>query len=70
VGSYNMDHRSLRHNLEVNVNLLDPEVAARMQAHFETDLKSARELTLAAWRRRHWADKLRERFWYLFRYFF
>lgn len=70
VGSYNMDRRSLLQNLEVNLHILDPEVAARMRAHFETDLQAACEITLAQWRRRPSLDKLRERFWYQFRNFF
>jgi cardiolipin synthase len=70
VGSYNMDHRSLRHNLEVNLHVLDTELAAQMKKKFEGDLASSRELTLAEWRRRPWLDKLRERFWYQFQHFF
>jgi cardiolipin synthase len=70
VGSYNMDHRSLRHNLEVNLHVLDTELAAQMKKKFEADLSSARELELAAWRQRPGLDKLRERLWYQFRHFF
>ncbi|MFA6003986.1 MAG: phospholipase D-like domain-containing protein [Elusimicrobiota bacterium] len=70
VGSYNMDHRSLRHNLEVNLKILDCELAAQMRARFEDDFAKSRELTWPQWRRRPWLDKQYERFWYLFRYFF
>ncbi|MBI5239966.1 MAG: cardiolipin synthase ClsB [Elusimicrobia bacterium] len=70
IGSYNLDHGSLRHNLEVSLQILDCGLAARMKARFEADLARARELTLPQWRRRLWLDKLREEFWYLFRYFF
>jgi cardiolipin synthase len=70
VGSYNMDHRSLRHNLEVNLHVLDTELAAQMKEKFEGDLGGARELKLAAWRQRPGLEKLRERFWYQFRHFF
>jgi cardiolipin synthase len=70
VGSYNMDHRSLRHNLEVNLHVLDTGLAARMKDKFEGDLSVSRELTLSAWRQRPALDNLRERFWYQFRHFF
>ena len=70
VGSYNMDHRSLRHNLEVNLHILDHELAAQMRARFERDLSRAKELKLEEWRRRPWTHKLGERFWSRFRYFF
>ncbi|MDD5628632.1 MAG: phospholipase D-like domain-containing protein [Elusimicrobia bacterium] len=69
-GSYNMDHRSLRHNLEVNLHVLDPGLAGQMKRKFEADLASARELRLAEWRARPWSEKLREEFWYQFRHFF
>jgi len=70
VGSYNMDHRSLRQNLEVNLHVLDTELAVQMKKKFDSDLGTARELKLAAWRQRPGSDKLRERFWYQFRHFF
>ncbi len=70
VGSYNMDHRSLRHNLEVNLHILDHELAADMRARFQRDMANARELKLHEWRCRHWTHKLREKFWTQFRYFF
>jgi len=70
VGSYNMDHRSLRHNLEVNLHILDRALAVKMQARFAEDMARSREIRLKDWRRRPWTDKLRERFWYLFRHFF
>ncbi|HAM36616.1 MAG TPA: cardiolipin synthase B [Elusimicrobia bacterium] len=70
VGSYNMDHRSLLHNLEVNVKILDCDLADQMKTRFERDLASSREITYEKWRDRPWMDKQREKFWYLFRYFF
>jgi cardiolipin synthase len=70
IGSYNLDHRSLLHNLEVTLNTLDCGLAAKVKARFEADLRGSRELTLPEWRLRPWLDKLREEFWYQFRYFF
>ncbi|MDE2142274.1 MAG: hypothetical protein KGJ84_07690, partial [Elusimicrobia bacterium] len=70
VGTYNLDHRSLIHNLEVNLNVLDRELASRLAARFETGLESSREITLADWRRRSAWERLQERFWSSFNYFF
>lgn len=70
VGTYNLDHRSLRHNLEVNVNALDAELAGRLARRFEEGLAGAREITLADWRRRSTMDRVLERFFASFEYFF
>lgn len=70
VGSYNMDHRSLLHNLEVNLHVLDPEFAARLSGLLAQDMAQAREIKLEEWRRRPYREKVLERFFYLFRYFF
>ena len=70
VGTFNLDHRSLRHNLEINLNVLDRALAADLAARFETGLAGSTEITLADWRRRSWTEKLQERFWSLFNYFF
>lgn len=63
VGTFNLDHRSLAHNLEVNLNCLDRTLAADLAARFETGLRGSREITLADWRRRSWVERLQERFW-------
>lgn len=70
VGSYNLDHRSLLHNLEVNLHILDGEFAGQMEQAFDSDASRSRELTLDEWRRRPWLDRFFERFFYFFRYFF
>ena len=70
VGTFNLDHRSLQHNLEVNVNVLDRDFAAELADQFELGLKGSREITLADWRRRPWIERVRERFWVSFDYFF
>ncbi|MBI4371382.1 MAG: cardiolipin synthase B [Elusimicrobia bacterium] len=69
VGSYNLDHRSLQHNLEVNLHSLDRAFAAELRARFERSLQGAREITLQDWRRRPWADRLLERVCASFDYF-
>lgn len=70
VGTFNLDHRSLVHNLEVNLNVLDRALASDLASRFETGLKGSREITLADWRRRSWAERWQERFWSSFNYFF
>ena len=70
VGSYNMDHRSLHHNLEVNLHILDRQFSEQLASRMQADILEARELTLLEWRRRPWRDKILEWFFYLFRYLF
>ncbi|MBI3548369.1 MAG: cardiolipin synthase ClsB [Elusimicrobia bacterium] len=68
VGSYNMDHRSLLHNLEVNLHILDRDFGRLMEESFERDIAASREITLAEWHRRHWQEKMLERLFYAVRY--
>lgn len=70
VGSYNLDHRSLLHNLEVNLHILDSGIAEKLSSQFSLDLEHAREIHLHRWRRRPWYDRAFERLFYFFRYFF
>ena len=70
IGSYNLDHRSLRHNLEANLHVLDADFAGQLSALFDRGLAGARELTLTDWRRRPWSGRLLEQFWASFEYFF
>ena len=60
VGSTNFDNRSFRLNDEANLNVYDPAFAARQAAIFRADLADARPVTLEAWRRRPWREKLVE----------
>lgn len=52
VGSANIDRLSLRGNYEVNLVVHDEEQAQVMEAVFERDLESSRELTRQEWERR------------------
>lgn len=70
VGSYNLDHRSLLANLEVNLHVLDPGFAGELSARLDADMAQSRELKRDEWRRRPFSDKVREAFWYQFRYLF
>ncbi len=65
-GSANFDNRSLELNDELNVEVTDRDLAARLLDDFETDLKSSRQLDLGSWRKRSWLEKSRELFWSYF----
>ncbi|HEV2719444.1 MAG TPA: phospholipase D-like domain-containing protein, partial [Thermoanaerobaculia bacterium] len=60
VGSLNLDSRSLRHNMELNLTTCDIDVARQLSSIFIADLDDAREVELAEWRRRGIRTRLRE----------
>jgi cardiolipin synthase len=61
VGSTNFDNRSFRLNDEANLNVYDPEFAARVERVFEADLRRSRRVTLESWAARPWQEKLMEK---------
>jgi cardiolipin synthase len=61
IGSSNFDDRSFRLNDEVNVNIYDETIAARMEAMFFEDLARSREIHRRQWTRRPWFARLKER---------
>jgi cardiolipin synthase len=60
VGSSNIDWRSLLHNAEANVILVDGDVGQRFAALFEADIAESQELTIDRWRRRGWSARFGE----------
>jgi cardiolipin synthase A/B len=52
VGTANIDRLSMTGNYEINVEFIDPEMAAQMERVFATDLTNARELTREEWEAR------------------
>eukprot|EP01113_Clastostelium_recurvatum_P002670 TRINITY_DN11131_c0_g1_i1.p1 TRINITY_DN11131_c0_g1~~TRINITY_DN11131_c0_g1_i1.p1 ORF type:complete len:457 (+),score=89.13 TRINITY_DN11131_c0_g1_i1:16-1386(+) len=46
VGSFNLDPWSSNSNLEINLTMLDPDIALQLENQFTKDLKSCREITL------------------------
>ncbi len=52
VGSSNMDWRSLLHNAEANVVVLDPAFGAKMEELFHCDIAQSEEVTHERWSRR------------------
>jgi cardiolipin synthase A/B len=60
VGSYNLDERSRRKNLEVNLAVEDPDFARHVRSWFERDLADATRVDLATWRARSLARRAAE----------
>ena len=60
VGSSNLDWRSFLHNEEVIAVVLGQEFGAQMKAMFDADLAASELITLAGWKDRPLADRVRE----------
>jgi cardiolipin synthase len=67
VGSYNLDARSLHYNWEVSIEVLDPAVAVALEAKFTEDEWSCEQVDGQAFRHRGMWQRVRERFFHLFR---
>jgi cardiolipin synthase len=60
IGTANLDRLSMVGNFEVNVEMYDERVAARMEEIFADDALHCRELTLDEWRRRPLRQRIAE----------
>ncbi len=58
LGTTNIDNRSFEHNDEVNVAMLNREVAARLLEDYRRDVADSDEITLERWRRRPVWEKI------------
>jgi len=67
VGSANLDYRSLRHNDEGNVGILDSGLSSELIEVFEADLGQSVRVRLDEWEMRPFTDRLLERLFSLFR---
>ena len=67
IGTFNLDHRSFRFSLELNVAVQDSGFAAVMEASFRHDLENSKELNLTTFCRRPWRDRMLEQLCYRFR---
>ena len=52
IGTANIDRLSMTGNYEINVEIIDSELAAEMERIFETDQANSRPLTMAEWESR------------------
>jgi cardiolipin synthase len=55
-----MDHRSFGWNDEVNLAVMDPALAAKLDANFEEDLANSHRETLEEWEHRSFAERAME----------
>ncbi len=62
IGSSNLDHWTLRWNLEANQAAMDPALASRLADVFEADFTQSTEWTVAEWQQRGRRERLLERF--------
>ncbi|MCX7913675.1 MAG: phospholipase D-like domain-containing protein [Thermodesulfovibrionales bacterium] len=67
IGSANLDFQSFRYNDEGNVGILSTDFASKMMAVFEEDLKNSEKIELEKWERRPFFEKVKERFFSLFK---
>jgi cardiolipin synthase len=58
VGSSNLNHRSLFHDLEADVVLADEAACRSLFDQFVIDCDHAREVTLESWRERPWFERI------------
>ena len=70
VGSYNFTHRSLHHNLEVNLHILDKRFSENLEETLLRDMRNCAPLSAGDWDRRPLSEKILERVSYFFRYLF
>lgn len=52
IGTANVDRLSMNGNYEINVEIIDRDLAREMELIFETDLSNSLELTMAEWQSR------------------
>jgi len=63
VGSTNFDWRSFVHNDEISVCVIDQGFAQQMNQAFDHDLADSRQITLATWKKRGFAERFKELMW-------
>jgi len=68
IGSYNLDRRSLVHNLEANIGCVDPTLGAALDEQFERDVMKSKPIDPKTWHRRSPLAKILELLFYQLRY--
>jgi cardiolipin synthase len=67
-GSYNVDSRSWKHNLEANIHVVDKEFCSRLELSVVRDMERSQEMALPRWTMRPYSERVLERLFYLLRY--
>ncbi len=57
VGSSNLNHRSLLHDLEIDVSIQLPESKQRLEQQFLVDLSNSKEITWETWQKRSFTQR-------------
>lgn len=68
IGSANLDYRSFLHNNEVTAVAMGEALAREMRDMFDADARNSSEITLEAWQRRAFNQRLKENVSHLFNY--
>lgn len=68
VGSHNLNHRSLTHDLEVEAVLTEPQWIQTLLNHWDLDIRESHAVTLADLGKMRWYNRVFYRFAYWFRY--
>jgi cardiolipin synthase len=68
VGSYNMDHRSMLHNLEANIHVVDRDFSSRLEVSLLRDMEHSREITHDRWVLRPYSERVFEECFHWLRY--
>ncbi|MBI3369069.1 MAG: cardiolipin synthase B [Burkholderiales bacterium] len=69
IGSSNTDWRSIVHNAEADLMVLDADFARQLERNFHDDLAQARPIDAQQWSHRSWFDRWRESFACRFEFF-
>jgi cardiolipin synthase len=57
IGSANLDPRSFRHNLELNLALDHPAIIQRLRELFEKEAANSQTIQVEVWERRSWLER-------------
>jgi cardiolipin synthase len=68
VGSSNLDYLSFVHDNEANAVIVGRDFGRQMEDLFRVDLSHARPIELEKWNRRSPWERMKERFFSLFKY--
>lgn len=68
IGSHNLNHRSLMHDLEVEVVVQDDSTLSILEKQWQDDILKSKEILLSDFEKLNWINRILARFCYWFRY--